>query len=114
MSEQAPQLVPDEQALARLSTEGSVQQLRAAYLGVWPTREDLGQQLLAEIHARERVEEAVPRWLADYVRLDGEAFIRDAERSGVYVISENDSSGISVFDGIALRPPHYLRRRRNR
>jgi hypothetical protein len=50
-----------------------------------------------EIYDIERAIEALPELVAPYVRVDTEAFARDAELGGMIMTSEGDG-GIYVFE----------------
>ena len=76
-------------------------QIGEAFIGLWPSREDFGQQLLAENNAADRLAD-VPAWLRPYVRLDGTALVADMERAGIYVLAEV-ARGVCVFDGPIAR-----------
>ena len=71
--------------------------LQDAFIGVWPDRESFGQHLLADGPAAERLAE-LPMWLRPYVRVDGEAVVRDMEAAGHYVLASM-RRGVCVFDG---------------
>jgi hypothetical protein len=74
--------------------------LKDAFIGVWADREAFGQHLLHDGGAEERCS-ALPTWLRPYVRLDAEAFVRDMEAAGHYVIASM-RRGVCVFDGPAI------------
>ena len=71
---------------------------RASYLGRYDDRNAFGEELLARLGADGRLYK-LPDWLRAYVRLDGEAVVRDFERSGhFYVFEAPEGGGAFVFD----------------
>ncbi len=99
MREQAPRttFLVDAADYLKLAAQVDETKIREAFIGVWPSREDFGRQLLEENNAEKRLQ-SLPLWLRQYVRLDGEAIVKDLERDGVYALAEI-SRGVCVFDG---------------
>lgn len=76
---------------------------RRSYLGHYADRDAFGQELLAQLGADGRLYR-LPDWLRAYIRLDGEAVVRDFEQAGhFYVFEAPDASGVYVFDAHADR-----------
>ncbi|TFV62033.1 hypothetical protein E4P41_08515 [Geodermatophilus sp. DF01-2] len=72
---------------------------REAYMGRYASREEFGRQLLSSLGADGRLTR-LPDWLQAYIRLDGEAVVRDFEQAGqLWVFDAPDHSGTYVFDG---------------
>ena len=76
--------------------------LTAAFVGRWASREAFGLELLQDVGAETRLR-TLPGWLQPFVRLDGEAYSRDLERAGLYVVAPVES-GVCVLDGPAAVP----------
>lgn len=75
-----------------------------AYLGCYATRGALGEQMLREEYGAEERLVTLPRWLREYVRLDGEAFVADYEADGLLLIApRTQASGV-----FAYRPDHRI------
>lgn len=71
---------------------------RRSYLGHYASRDAFGQELLARLGADGRIQR-LPDWLQAYIRLDGEAVVRDFEAAGhFYVFDTPDEGGTFVFD----------------
>ena len=104
MSERSPQrqFLVDAVDYLKVTAQVDEREIREAFIGLWPSREDFGQSLLNDNDAATKRLSALPQWLRPYVRLDGAAFVRDLEREGVYRVAEI-SRGVCVFDGPAIR-----------
>ena len=71
---------------------------RSSYLGHYADRAAFGTELLSQLGADRRLYR-LPDWLRAYIRLDGEAVVRDFEAAGhFYVFEAPDGSGAYVFD----------------
>lgn len=71
---------------------------RRSYLGHYADRAAFGQELLAKLGADRRLYR-LPDWLQAYVRLDGEAVVRDFEAAGhFYIFDAPADRGTFVFD----------------
>lgn len=68
-----------------------------AYIGSWPNRSALGDQLLADYDAA-RYLARLPNWLQRLIYVDGQTLVSDFTRAGHYELVETDVA-VHVFDG---------------
>lgn len=78
---------------------------RRAYLGHYPSRAAFGEELALRLGAAERLAR-LPEWLRAYLRIDGEAVLRDFEQAGHFWVHElPDGQGAYVFDAAEAPDP---------
>ena len=87
----------------RLLEHVSEERLSAAFIGIWPSHNDFGRDLLNDAGAAQRLQ-LLPDWLQSFVHLDGEKFAAEMEADGHYVIADI-KRGVCVFDGPIVRQP---------
>lgn len=77
--------------------EESIDRFEDCYLGGFPSRETYAEETVDDLGYQQMIDEAIPDYLAPYVRLAAAALIHDAELRGDITIIDNPDATVSVF-----------------
>jgi antirestriction protein len=77
--------------------EETIDRFEDCYLGSFPSRETYAEETVDDLGYQQMIDEAIPDYLAPYVRLDAAALIHDAELNGDITITDNPDGTVSVF-----------------
>ena len=77
--------------------EQTIDRFEDSYLGSFPSRETYAEETVEDLGYQQMIDDAIPAYLASYVRFDAAALIHDAELNGEITIIDNADGTVSVF-----------------
>lgn len=79
-------------------SEETTDRFEEAFLGHFPSREAYAEHSVDDFGYQDLIDQAIPEYLAPYVRFDADSYARDIELGGDVTIADASDGSIYVFD----------------